>query len=602
MAKTFSLEDSLPNLTVPSLESTIEKYLYSVRAIADDEEYLRTQNICKNFLDNEGPVLQAKLKEREKIHRNWVEDLWLDQGYLELRIPQLYINFAGISSYTKQFWPPLEGSQVERMSLSLHILGKFWKMLREQKVAPHTNSKGKPFSMKQLRTVFNTCRIPHRKKDELISHFQPVSEGDCPSHSIVICQGRFFKINLISCRTDEPYTPPQFAKVLEDILDQCKSGAGDGVAALTGLDRDSWADYRSHLVEISPDNEQNLRYIESAIHAVSMEDVSPMNYTEMMFNALTGNPVQRWRDKSYQTAWSSNGTFMSNCEHSAVDGMVLVLFVQFNTMFLMQCGGKWNGSTDTDDISDIEELNFSIDNKIREGIVKGKETVKSFTDNTDLVCPIYDKFGKVELKQFKIFPDAFFQICLQLTYMRLHGKPAPTYETATTRQFYHGRTETCRTCTPELVEFCKAFIDGRPRPELQHLLKYAHEKFTKLMFDCQDNKGCDRHLFGLSLTAANEGMAIPEIFTDPMYAKTGGNGNFVLSTSFVGFFNSTGSVVPMLDDGYGVFYRIIDHQMVYSMTSWKHSKVTDLLKFNSCLEDTFGQVYHLFKEAQKPCL
>ena len=35
----------------------------------------------------------------------------------------------------------------------------------------------------------------------------------------------------------------------------------------------------------------------------------------------------------------------------------------------------------------------------------------------------------------------------------------------------------------------------------------------------------------------NEGMAIPEIFTDPMYAKTGGNGNFVLSTSFVGFFN-----------------------------------------------------------------
>ena len=35
---------------------------------------------------------------------------------------------------------------------------------------------------------------------------------------------------------------------------------------------------------------------------------------------------------------------------------------------------------------------------------------------------------------FQIYPDAFVQICLQLAYMRMHGVPAPTYETATTRQ------------------------------------------------------------------------------------------------------------------------------------------------------------------------
>lgn len=32
-------------------------------------------------------------------------------------------------------------------------------------------------------------------------------------------------------------------------------------------------------------------------------------------------------------------------------------------------------------------------------------------------------------------------------------------------------------------------------------------------------------------------MPAPELFTDPMYNKTGGNSNFVLSTSFAGFFN-----------------------------------------------------------------
>ena len=33
---------------------------------------------------------------------------------------------------------------------------------------------------------------------------------------------------------------------------------------------------------------------------------------------------------------------------------------------------------------------------------------------------------------------------------------APTYETGTARLFWHGRTETVRTCTNEVANFCKA--------------------------------------------------------------------------------------------------------------------------------------------------
>lgn len=38
-------------------------------------------------------------------------------------------------------------------------------------------------------------------------------------------------------------------------------------------------------------------------------------------------------------------------------------------------------------------------------------------------------------------------------------RPGCCYETATTRQFYHGRTETMRPCTQEAVHWCKAMID-----------------------------------------------------------------------------------------------------------------------------------------------
>ncbi len=38
-------------------------------------------------------------------------------------------------------------------------------------------------------------------------------------------------------------------------------------------------------------------------------------------------------------------------------------------------------------------------------------------------------------------------------------RPAPTYETATTRQYYHGRTETVRSCTTEGITWAKAMLD-----------------------------------------------------------------------------------------------------------------------------------------------
>jgi hypothetical protein len=47
-------------------------------------------------------------------------------------------------------------------------------------------------------------------------------------------------------------------------------------------------------------------------------------------------------------------------------------------------------------------------------------------------------------------------------------RPAPVYETATTRRFYHARTETLRSCTVEAVEFCRAMCD--PKASVRRVL------------------------------------------------------------------------------------------------------------------------------------
>ena len=57
----------------------------------------------------------------------------------------------------------------------------------------------------------------------------------------------------------------------------------------------------------------------------------------------------------------------------------------------------------------------------------------------------------------KISPDAYSQLCLQLAFYRIHGYFSAVYETASTRAFLHGRTETCRSLTSDSAKFIQAF-------------------------------------------------------------------------------------------------------------------------------------------------
>ena len=55
------------------------------------------------------------------------------------------------------------------------------------------------------------------------------------------------------------------------ICDQRPSHAV-GICALTSLDRDSWADARERLIELSPENEKHLDAIQSAYNVLALDD------------------------------------------------------------------------------------------------------------------------------------------------------------------------------------------------------------------------------------------------------------------------------------------------------------------------------------------
>ena len=67
-------------------------------------------------------------------------------------------------------------------------------------------------------------------------------------------------------------------------------------------------------------------------------------------------------------------------------------------------------------------------------------------------------------------------MALQLAFYRVHKKTVLTYESATTRLYYEGRTETIRPVSDYSVAFVKMFDDPTvPREDVRKTLKQAIE-------------------------------------------------------------------------------------------------------------------------------
>lgn len=197
----------------------------------------------------------------------------------------------------------------------------------------------------------------------------------------------------------------------------------------------------------------------------------------------------------------------------------------------------------------------------------------------------YNGFGNDAMRKTKIYIDTVVQIAMQLSFLKTHGRYfvptaqpkstfrfAPIYETASTRKFYHGRTETIRGCTQEMVAFGRAVMSGAAvksfsssvvkfsvkETELLKLFKAAYDAHNDFMAMAMEGKGIDRHLLGLRLTLEefNKGCSpkqkVPEFMEDEVWKLTGGGGNFLLSTRSVNQKNNATSLLQL--------YRIHDGQ------------------------------------------
>ncbi|CAJ0565284.1 unnamed protein product, partial [Mesorhabditis spiculigera] len=179
---------------------------------------------------------------------------------------------------------------------------------------------------------------------------------------------------------------------------------------------------------------------------------------------MMGQPDGQWADKNMNITIMKDGQITTQADHSNVDAIVVL---------------------DAGNISG---------RKIR-------HHVWTPNDNVDFEKPTLIDFAldKTVEKAIEEAENNFYKhLAMQIAFRKVHGNYAPIYETASTRKFYLGRTETIKSRTPGAVAFTNALLESKP---------LAYDAHNKLMAEAMEGMGCDRHLYGLrkTLESMNKG-------------------------------------------------------------------------------------------------
>ena len=202
-------------------------------------------------------------------------------------------------------------------------------------------------------------------------------------------------------------------------------------------------------------------------------------------------------------------------------------------------------------------LDFHITPKTEQAIEAATSAAFQLVDSQAMSFHL-TKYGKAAIKKFQTSPDSWAQMIIQLAYARLlnslgQKRPGGTYESASTRKFYKGRTEVIRTISSESDAFVESMLDPHaPWTKRKTLFKEAAKKHIETAKAAGSGQGIDRHILGLKKMMEKDEVGTVALFDDPVFKRSQ---HWVLSTSavFSGIFEAYGwgEVVP---NGFGVAY------------------------------------------------
>ncbi|XP_047515604.1 carnitine O-acetyltransferase-like isoform X1 [Pieris napi] len=579
---------NLPQLPVPKLEDTVNKYLKTVRPFLNENEFSNTSKLMNNFASEGGigQKLQSLLENRASKHTNWLEEWWLNTAYLEYRDPVVVFSSPGLVFPLRKFNNQTE--QLEYAAKTLLAAVNYKSLIDNDKIPLEMMGKS-PLDMSQYKKIFGTCRIPHPKRDKL-------SFNDS-KYVTVIHNNHLFHLDLWGS-DDKRLSCDQIVQGLKKIVASSASSAKDAVGILTSENRDNWAK-AYELLSKDENNRRSLADVERSIAVLCLDNASGVwKADESARRSLAGahtihgagasaNGGNRWFDKTVQFIVGADGITGLTYEHSPAEGQPIAVLTDFIINYIDK-----NTESDESSSSPIEpvQLKFNVNSEVSKMIDEAKNNLNKLVADLELNCFKFDKYGKNFIKTQKLSPDSYLQMAMQYAFYRLHKTPGAHYESAATRMYAGGRTETIRSCSIESIEFAKTMLNPQatPKDKLNALKNAvnAHKNYTVMALQ---GLGVDRHFLGLKLTALEHGIELPPIYADPGYTRSA---HMRISTSQVackcdGFM----CYGPLVSDGYATCYNPRDSDVNFATSAFRRHPDTSCDAYRSALENSLQDMH-----------
>jgi carnitine O-acetyltransferase len=546
-------EDSLPKLPVPTLEETAARYIKSLHPLLSESECAASKQAVEEFVKpgGVGSKLQEKLLARREDpkHRNWIYEWWNEAAYLTYRDPVVpYVSyFYSHRDDRRRRNPAKRAAAISTATL------EFKKMVDQGALEPEYMKK-LPISMESYQWMFNCSRAPAKPADHPVKYSHEENK-----HILVIRKNQFWKV--LHEVDGKQLNTTELERQFKYVYDNAQKDAPVGI--LTTENRDVWTNAREVLLKAHAANAQALRDIESASFVVCLDDAAPVTLEERARQYWHGDGSNRWNDKPLQFIINENGTAGFLGEHSMMDGTPTHRLNDYVNNVIFNNKLDFSDPSARSYLPDPQVIKFQVTKELQQEIDRAQKDFAEVIGAHELRVQAYQGYGKGLIKKFKCSPDAYVQMIIQLAYHKMYGKNRPTYESAATRRFQQGRTETCRTVSDESVAFCNAMADPSvDQKTTEELFRKALNAHVEYISAASDGKGVDRHLFGLK-KLLGPGDEMPAIFKDPAYSYSS---HWFLSTSQLSseYFNGYGWS-QVVDDGFGIAYMVNENSLQFNV-------------------------------------
>eukprot|EP00835_Amoeboradix_gromovi_P005838 NODE_596_length_6276_cov_0.384977.p1 type:complete len:599 gc:universal NODE_596_length_6276_cov_0.384977:438-2234(+) len=565
---TFSNQSKLPRLPIPSLNDSLVYYMASVKAIQDNKASINKTAAKVNSFEAVGNKLRQFLQAYdEKQPNSWLEKIWLDKAYNIWRVPiMVNVNwwtlFRDVPKYSVRNTTGYSDVQLNRASSLVHALLQMNNAINKQLLPSDKLKNGQYMCMNQLKCMFQAYRTPVNPIDQTRTLWPTDS-----NHIVVLIDDQLFKMQV-----DPKWKISDFKYLFEKITNTEIDKRQSHVGAFTAIDRAQWASMYSKLSKDEL-NKESLDTIKNALFAVALDNVGWDDQSSSVKALFHNYGKNRWFDVGLTIAIDNNGRAGCNGEHSPCDAIVPA------NMFDHILKNEENAQLPSTAVNgEIKQLKFNIARETEVDIANAEKAASQYAANIEVELLHFNDYGSDFIKKLgKCSPDAFIQLVLQLSYYKTHGHIDATYESASTRLFKHGRTETCRSASSEMKEFVKLFYRTSPgrRWELADKPMKSH---VAQLTRCTQGLGIDRLFLGLKemsilhkdeLSDA-EHKIIKDFYEDLNFQKSN---TFILSTSNVspGTWHY-GGFGPVAVNGYGVNYSIANDGLKFSISGWKGTK------------------------------